>query len=363
MHRPRHSNDPAGPTAGPAMDRRGFMTAAGAAGAALFAGTLPTGRTAADPTAPPAPTAATPAVQRESLRDVSVLITGCSTGFGRLAAASFAGQGAAVIASMRDLNGKNAEHARSLKALNAEHPIRVVEIDVNDDASVERGVDQALKLTNRIDILINNAGIVSPGPVGLSLDSIRREFETNVFGCVRTMRAVLPGMESRGSGLIVHVSSTLGRFVLPTAGGYCGSKFAMEAIMEAATYELHPLGIEVAIVQPGEYDTQFKENGRRYMAEARAAWDAGHKARAVRYAEHLKVLDAAMQDRETPPAQDVVDAIVDLARTPRGQRPMRVPTAPNPQIQAGAEQINAGLAQAQLGLLQAVGVPHWATLR
>ncbi|MEM1165506.1 MAG: SDR family NAD(P)-dependent oxidoreductase [Planctomycetota bacterium] len=263
---------------------------------------------------------------------------------------------------MRATGGRNADAARELRNLNAAGRIEVVDIDVDDDASVERGVDRARELVGTIDVLVNNAGIVSAGPIALAAESVRREFETNVFGGLRMLRAVLPGMERAGSGLVVHISSGLGRFILPTAGGYCGSKFAMEAIMEAAAYELHPLGVEVAIVQPGEYQTRFKANGRQNAADARSQWSAAEREQSNRYREHFTVLDAAMQDRPTPPAQQVADAIVQLVRTPRGERPLRVPLDPREAGQQGLMGINGALEQAQVQLLQGNGIGHWTSL-
>ena len=333
-----------------ALDRREFLAVAGAAGLAA----------AAMPAASVFAQARTPATD---LRGVVALITGCSTGFGNLAARSLAGGGATVVASMRASGGRNADRARELSRLETPGRIVVVDIDVDDDASVERGVERAREVVGEIDVFVNNAGIVSAGPIALSYDSVRREFETNVFGGLRMLRAVLPGMERAGSGLVVHISSGLGRFTLPTAGGYCGSKFAMEAIMEAAAYELHPLGIEVAIVQPGEFRTSFKANGRENAAEARAEWSDRERERSGRYREHFAVLDAAMQDRPTPPAQQVADAIVALVRAPRGERPLRVPIDPREAGQRGLESINGALEQAQLQLLQGNGLGHWASLR
>jgi NAD(P)-dependent dehydrogenase (short-subunit alcohol dehydrogenase family) len=266
-----------------------------------------------------------------------------------------------VVASMRDLAGRNAPRAAEL-ARRESLAIDLVEIDIDQDASVERGVAMALNAAGRVDILVNNAGIIVPGPVEVSMDAVRRQFETNLFGQLRLVRAVAPHMREQRSGLIVQISSGLGRFILPTNGVYCATKFATEAMMESAAYELHPFGIELAIVQPGAFATNFKPTGRRLFDEMVAGLGPADRRRAEAYAEHMEITRARMADERTPPAQMVADAILALARMPAGQRPLRAPVMPAQQAE-GLNRLNATLEGIQQGILRGNGMAAWLTLR
>ncbi len=292
------------------------------------------------------------------------LITGSSRGFGRLTAETMAKNGYHVIASMRDPAGRNAQAARELTELARRDKLKidVVEIDVDNDASVETGVARALQIGRKIDVLVNNAGIIVPGPVEISMESARRQFETNVFGQMRMLRAVAPGMREARSGFIVHVSSGLGRFVMPTNGVYCATKFATEAMMEAAAYELHPFGVEVAIVQPGAFSTNFKPAGRAAFNDMVANLSAADKRRAEAYAAHMRITMERMADGPTLPTQLFADTVLKLAQTPAGQRPLRTPAMPEQQAE-GINRLNATLEGIQQTILQRSGMGDWLTLR
>ncbi|MEM9139664.1 MAG: SDR family NAD(P)-dependent oxidoreductase, partial [Pseudomonadota bacterium] len=268
-----------------------------------------------------------------------------------------------VIASMRNLDQQNAAPAAALRDLARAEDLRldVVEIDIDSDASVTRGMVDAMSRTDRIDLLFNNAGINIPGPVELSMDAARQNFETNVFGQLRMLRAVAPGMRERRSGLVVQMSSGLGRFVVPTSGIYAATKFALEAMFESAAYELHPFGVEVAIVQPSDYATQIKPNSRRYFAEMMEGLSPEDRARAEAYAQHLDVTKREMQDAGAPPAQEVADIVLEIAKTPAGQRPLRQVAMP-PELAAGVNELNANLEGVQTAILQGSGMGDWLTL-
>lgn len=248
----------------------------------------------------------------------AVLITGASGGFGRLTALSLLAQGHRVVGTMRDPQGRNAEVAGVLLAAGA----TVVDMDVTRDDSVEAGVAQALEaLGGKIDVVINNAGV---GVHGLqecfTSQDWQRLFEVNVFGVARVNRAVLPGMRAQGSGLLIHVSSLLGRIVIPFYGPYNASKWALEALAENYRVELAPLGIDCAIVEPGGYNTEFSAN----------LMHPGDAARATGYGDFGQQPEAALKGFlalvAATPAQDpqrVADTIVELVATPAGQRPFR----------------------------------------
>lgn len=293
----------------------------------------------------------------------TALITGASSGFGYVSAQTLARNGFHVIASMRNLSTDNARPARELLELaDAEGlQINVVEIDIDDDTSVNTGVAEALSLTAQIDVLLNNAGISIPGPIELSMEAARRSFETNVFGQLRMLRAIAPAMRQARSGLIIQMSSGLGRFVMPTSGIYSATKFAQEAMFEAAAYELHPFGVEVAIIQPSDYATEIKQNSRRYFNEIMTNLSADDQARADAYAEHLAITERELRETQTPPVQEVADIVLDLAKTPAGQRPLRVAAMP-PELASGVNELNANLEGVQSMILQGSGMGNWLDL-
>ena len=180
-----------------------------------------------------------------------VLITGCSSGFGLLAALQFARKGDQVYATMRNpAKAGELEKAKSEEKL----AIEVLQLDVTDEASVTNAVRQVIDAAGRIDVLVNNAGIGAHGPIEETDDDEAKEiFETNFFGALRTIRAVLPQMREQKSGTIVNVSSLAGRVSPPFDGIYSASKFALESATEALHFEVHPFGIRMVLVEPGGF--------------------------------------------------------------------------------------------------------------
>ena len=186
------------------------------------------------------------------------LITGASSGIGKLCALELARRGHRVFASMRHL-----ESAAYIKAdAQRDHlPIEIVQLDVIDPASVTAAVENVLSREGRLDVLVNNAGFGSFGPVeDYSDNEIRFVFETNLLGAIRTTRAVLPTMRAQRSGTIVMVSSISGLRTFPFMAVYSASKFALEAISNGLRYELKPFGIRVVLVEPGNFNTRAGVN-------------------------------------------------------------------------------------------------------
>ena len=205
------------------------------------------------------------------------LITGCSSGFGLLTALEFARHGETVIATMRDPSrGDELRERAKAEGLSLD----IQPLDITDDASVRLGVDNALGTHGRIDVLVNNAGVGMRGAIEDVADAQARSvFDSNFFGTLAVIRAVLPSMRSQGSGVIVNVSSIGGRVSSPFAGMYSASKYALEAVSESLHYELHPFGIRVHVTEPGGYGTRFDDNRLRAdesesaYAEMQAKWD------------------------------------------------------------------------------------------
>ncbi|MFC3766756.1 SDR family oxidoreductase [Tenggerimyces flavus] len=260
-----------------------------------------------------------------------VLITGTSSGFGLLTALTLARAGHRVFASMRNTRSANAGVAKEFRATarQASLALEVLDIDIRDDRSVEAGVRRVADRAGRIDVLVKNAGIFSPAVMEtLSVDDLRDFFDTNVFGHVRMNRAVLPLMRRQSDGLVVQVTTALGRLVLPFMGAYVASKWAMEAITETSRYELSRFGVDVVIVEPGEYQTDLVDpngvaNYRRYLR--RLTPDNARRRR--EYGDLARMAETHLLERPgppDPPPQQVADAIADLVRTPRGQRPIRL---------------------------------------
>ena len=188
----------------------------------------------------------------------NVLITGCSSGFGLLTAQTFARRGDQVFATVRDLST-----AGDLRATrDAERlPISILQLDVRDTASVHSAVSAALD-NGPIDILVNNAGYALRSAVEeTDDDELLHQFDTNVFGIVRLVRAVLPAMRAQRSGTIVNVSSIGALAPLPFGGAYFASKAAVNALSETLHYELAPFGVRLVLIEPGPYPTtQFLTN-------------------------------------------------------------------------------------------------------
>jgi NAD(P)-dependent dehydrogenase (short-subunit alcohol dehydrogenase family) len=231
------------------------------------------------------------------------LITGTSTGIGRAAALRLARHGYRVFATMRSPERAGApllDVARAEKL-----HLSVLRLDVTDPKSVEQAVAQAIAEAGRIDILVNNAGIGDLGAIETLSDEIMRTmFETNVFGAVRAIRAVLPGMRARGSGTIVNVTSVAGLLVALGNGLYAASKHALEAISEALALEARQYGVRVAIIEPGLFDTPIIDKSTGVLGADEASPYA-HVAR--------RIGGIYMAGRATNPDVEVVAAAIEHA--------------------------------------------------
>lgn len=280
------------------------------------------------------------------------LVTGSSSGFGKLIALTLARNGFSAFASMREMNGRNARAAEDFRSIAANESLALeaCEMNVTDEASVNACIAGVVNKAGRLDVLINNAGFGYNGLTEtFTLAQTLRIFETNVFGVHRTIRAALPQMFKQKSGLLLQVSSGGGRIVLPGMGLYCASKHALEALTECYRYELASSGIDSVSLQPGAYKTEiFGKIGK-----------GEDPARAEKYgvaAEMPGRIDSLL-NKTTADPQEIAEATLKIIRTPFGQRKLcyRIGTGG-----LGVEQINALTDEVQAKLLDAFGVADLA---
>ena len=193
----------------------------------------------------------------------NILVTGSSSGFGFLIARTLLNAEHTVFAAMRGLDHKNADNANKLKSQAAETNgrLHLLDMDVTDTDSVNAAVRQALDLEGRIDVVVNNAGYGLSGYAEtVTEEQLTRQLDVNVVGVQRVTRAVLPAMRKAGKGLIVNISSVMGRLIFPFAAAYTASKYALEGLSESYRYELAGTGVDVAIIEPGGFGTNFAAN-------------------------------------------------------------------------------------------------------
>ncbi|TCC97960.1 SDR family oxidoreductase [Pedobacter frigidisoli] len=244
-------------------------------------------------------------------------MTGTNSGFGWLAARSVAALGHKVYATIRDTEGKNADQAEALAHV---ENVTVLEVSLTGETSVKKAFDAIIAKEGTIDVLINNAGAAMFGVAESSTtDDVQRMFDINVFAPWRLVKLALPFMRKQSEGLIINISSGYGRFSSPFSVIYSASKFALEGLSEGLHYEVRPLGVDVAIIQPGAFPTEMSQK-MQTGSDASVADD--YKAIAD---VPNKMFAAIGQMLETakPDPQEVADAIVNLINLPKGQRPLR----------------------------------------
>ena len=260
-----------------------------------------------------------------SLKGTSVLITGCSSGFGRLTAELLARAGARVFATMRGLPRPEADELTALaKAEGLD--LHVIPLDVTELPQVNAAVKEAERINGGpLGVLVNNAGIGITSPVEVQdMEATRLIFDTTVFGPHRMARAVLPGMRKAKRGLIIQISSQLGRVIVPHSGHYSATKFALEAMSEQLAYELVPHGIDVSIIEPGGYPTKVWVNRNAYSLALKERSLAVHSAG---YPEHVARMGQEDGSGRTNDPMDVARAIAALIAQPPGTRPLRLPVS------------------------------------
>jgi NAD(P)-dependent dehydrogenase (short-subunit alcohol dehydrogenase family) len=262
----------------------------------------------------------------------NIIITGSSNGFGLKAAKDFADKGNKVFATMRHPNGKNANAKAELESHSTQ--IKVLDMDVTKDTSVKEAMAAILGEVDNVDMLINNAGIMYLGITeAFSIQQAKFQMETNYFGAIRVMQAVLPSMRKAGSGLIINTSSLVGRMSPPFFGTYTATKHALEGYSQALRYEVSPFGVDIVLVEPGPFGTGLLASGQA----------PAHNEVLETYGELAGVPTAMgenfaqmLQSESAPDPQWVVDAYLKLADLPFGKRPTRTVVG----ITWGTDEIN-----------------------
>jgi NADP-dependent 3-hydroxy acid dehydrogenase YdfG len=184
----------------------------------------------------------------------TVLITGASSGIGEATAKYFWQKGWNVVATMRDPE-KASYCFKDTKVI-------CLRLDVTDTEAITKAIAETSAKFGRIDVLVNNAGYALMGPIeGVTREQLNQQFQTNVFGVVSTIQAVLPMMRQQGNGTIINVASIGGRLAFPMTASYHGTKWAVEGLSEALRYEVRPFGIRVKIIEPGGIKTNFINQG------------------------------------------------------------------------------------------------------
>lgn len=284
-----------------------------------------------------------------------VLVTGSSSGFGQLITKRLLENGYTVFASMRNLQSSNAKQAEALTTFAQDKPgiLHLLDLDVSDDHSVTRAIEKALELEGTIDVLVNNAGVGQGGHTEAFDDAqFKKMFDVNVFGVQRTIRGVLPSMRENGKGLIINISSVMGRIVIPFAGIYTATKYALEGLSESYRYELKGTGVDMVLVEPGGFPTNFFGS---MMAPADEDRVKSYGALADAPEKLWGGMGEMMQSQDAPDPNAVAEAVVQLIETPTEKRPTRTVVDPMSGGE-GPKLINQTTDQVQIQLMQAFGM-------
>ncbi|MFQ5421687.1 MAG: SDR family oxidoreductase [Anaerolineae bacterium] len=286
-------------------------------------------------------------------KSLSILVTGSSSGFGKLTAKTLAKAGHQVFASMRGVTGKNEDKAQQFRDWAAEENLHleVVELDITDQNSVDNAMRSILEKAGRIDVVVNNAGTGNVGVLeGYTIEQMQQIFDVNVFGAFRVDKAVLPLMRRQGSGLLIHVSSTAGRIAVPFVSPYAAAKHALEAIAEEFSFELAPFGVESVLIEPGSFGTEAF--GKLFLPADDEAL-AGYGEMATQPQAMFSEMAAMLSRPGAPDPQLVADAVQAVIEAPVGERPLR--TVVGPLTTAGMDSLNKAYVASKQELLAEMG--------
>ncbi|MBK5431896.1 SDR family oxidoreductase [Bacillus sp. TH25] len=238
------------------------------------------------------------------------IITGASSGFGLLTTLELAKKDYFVIATMRNLE-KQVDLISQATKLDLQQNIKVQQLDVTDQSSIH-SFQLFLKEINRIDILINNAGYANGGFIEeIPVEDYRKQFETNLFGAISITQLVLPYMRKQKSGKIINISSISGKVGFPGLSPYVSSKYALEGWSESLRLEVKPFGIDVALLEPGSYNTNIWEVGKQ-LAENQSDTTSPYKEYMDKIQKHINNGNDTLGN-----PMDVANKIVEIAEARR----------------------------------------------
>ena len=284
----------------------------------------------------------------------TILITGASSGFGRLTAETLSRSGHKVFAGFRSTDGSKRQVADALEAQN----IEVLEFDVTDHVSVMVAVGRLLETSRQeLDVVINNAGMASAGiSEAFTPEQARDLFDVNVFGIQRVLRATLPVLRAKRAGLVINIGSILGRVTLPFFGLYGASKYAVEAMTDSYRYELSQLGVDVVLVQPSAHPTHMYAAAQQ-PADVGLAEEYGEIADIP--GKILETFGNLFKGDNAPNPQDVATAVDKLVSMPAGSRPDRVVVG----LPFGSDAVNNAVAPIQHGVMDSLGLGDLTKLK
>ena len=286
----------------------------------------------------------------------TILITGGGGGFGKLMTESLLKKGHKVIATMRDVDGRNKEKAREL----ADKGAVIVEMDVTNDESVNSAIQNALSTVGEIDVVVNNAGVgVAGRQESFEISDWQKLFDINVYGVQRVSRAIIPHFREKKGGSLINVSSLLGRMTLPYYGPYNASKYAVEALTENYRIELSQFGISVNLIEPGGFPTEFFANIVAPTDSAREAYyDDVHPTPQ----EFSDAFGEALENNPSQNPQDVADALVQLVETTPTERPFRT-IVDKMGMGTHLEAYNKASEEVTKGIYSAFGIDHLLNIK
>lgn len=252
-----------------------------------------------------------------------VLITGTNSGFGKIAARMLSEKGYKIYAGMRNVSTKNADAAEELNNWNG---VTVVDLDVTNAEAINSVVEDVISKEGRLDVLINNAGVFTSGIAqSFTEEDLENVYNVNVKGPWRLMRATLPQFIKQNDGLIINVTSSLGRFSAPFMTIYNSSKFALEGLVEGSHFELKSLGVENVLLQPGAFPTDLVNKTMTGSDES----VIGGYGELVQIPQKMgESLQELFSSEHAPNPDLVAEAMVKLIESPKGERPLRVVVDP-----------------------------------
>lgn len=282
-----------------------------------------------------------------------VLITGTSSGIGRITSQTLASEGHIVYATMRNTDSKNSEAARSLGDFHQN--LHVLELDVTNEKSIQNAISHIIEAHGRIDVLINNAGVMNIGLTeAFTIDELQKQMDVNYFGVARMFKAVLPSMRQRNDGLIITLTSLAGRLTFPAFYSYCSSKYAAEALAEGYRYELKQFNIDSVIIEPGPFGTDLIANSPRPSDENVLKAYGDFAAMPETVINNFDSFIKENMDGADCDSQIVANDVMELMNTPYGKRPLRTVSG----LDYGVRALNTANEPFELNVLDAMEMSH-----